>query len=269
MSNHHPSYAPDDPVAVHCYRTALQTLAAADIEFLVGGAYSFARYTTIPRHTKDLDLFLREEDRDAALTALSEVGYRTEVTYSHWLAKARRGDHFIDLIHSSGNGVAKVDEGWFDHAVDDVLLGERVRLCPAEESIWSKAFVMERDRFDGADIAHVFRELGDHLDWRRLLDRFGSHWRVLYCHMILFGYVYPGERDRLPAWVAKEMAARVAAEVETPDDEQWLCRGTMLSATQYLPDVEQWGYRDSRLPPFGTMAAAQATDWTDGVLAGR
>lgn len=269
MSSQLPVYAPDDPVAVHCYRAALQALKAANVEFLIGGAYSFARYTTIPRHTKDLDLFLRKEERAAALRALSRAGYQTEVTYSHWLAKARCGDHFIDVIHSSGNGIATVDAGWFAHSLDAVLLGERVRLCPPEESIWSKSFVMERDRFDGADIAHIFREMGDRLDWRRLLNRFGEHWRVLYSHVILFGYAYPGEQERIPAWVRRELAGRVAREEETPPEDERLCRGTMLSATQYLPDVELWGYRDSRLPPHGTMAARQATEWTNGILAGR
>jgi hypothetical protein len=27
-----------------------------------------------------------------------------------------------------------------------------VKLMPVEESIWTKAFIMERERFDGADI---------------------------------------------------------------------------------------------------------------------
>ena len=73
-----------------------------------GGAYSFARYAGIERHTKDMDLFLRRADRERALAALSAVGFRTEVTYEHWLAKARRGEFFIDLIDGSGNGICRV-----------------------------------------------------------------------------------------------------------------------------------------------------------------
>jgi hypothetical protein len=37
--------------------------------------------------------------------------------------------------------------------------------------IWSKAFVMERECDDGADIARVPRARGDRLDWQRLLIR--------------------------------------------------------------------------------------------------
>ena len=52
-------------------------------------------------------------------------------------------------------------------------------LSPPEEMIWSKAFVQERERYDGADVIHLLRELGPTLDWPRLLMRFGDRWRVL------------------------------------------------------------------------------------------
>ena len=58
------------------------------------------------------------------------------------------------MIFSSGNGVATVDDEWFAHAPEGEVLGLPVRLVPAEEMIWSKAFIMERERFDGADIMH-------------------------------------------------------------------------------------------------------------------
>jgi len=48
-----------------------------------------------------------------------------------------------------------------------------VGLTPVEEMLWSKAFVMERHRYDGADIAHLIRARGEHFDWNRLLQRFG------------------------------------------------------------------------------------------------
>jgi hypothetical protein len=41
--------------------------------------------------------------------------------------------------------------------------------------IWSKAFIMERERFDGADVMHLIHENANRLDWNRLLERFGQH----------------------------------------------------------------------------------------------
>ena len=46
--------------------------------FLIGGAFAFETYTGIKRRTKDLDLFIRPGDRDAALAVLASAGYRTE-----------------------------------------------------------------------------------------------------------------------------------------------------------------------------------------------
>ena len=269
MFDPHPIFAPDDPVAVDCYRDAIRALRDAGIDYLIGGAYSFARYTGIARDTKDLDVFLRPRDRDRALAALAAIGFETEVTYSHWLAKARRGENFIDLIHSSGNSIAPVDDGWFVHAVEGEVVGERVRLCPAEESLWSKAFIMERNRYDGADVAHILRACGDRLDWPRLLKRFGPNWPVLYSHVILFAYVYPSERDRVPAWVMRELGVRLAVELAGRPKDERICRGTLLAAVQYLPDVEGWGYDDARQPPHGPLTPDQVRDWTDGVLTGR
>jgi len=72
------------------------------------------------------------------------------------------------VIFSSGNGLAVVDDQWFEHATEREVLGTTVKVAPAEESLWSKAFVMERERFDGADVAHIILAYGDRMDWRRL-----------------------------------------------------------------------------------------------------
>ena len=45
---------------------------------------------------------------------------------------------------------------------------------------------MERERFDGADVAHIIRGWGHQMDWNRLIERYESHWRVLYTHLVLF-----------------------------------------------------------------------------------
>src|SRR5438132_11073617 len=130
----------------------MRALQAVGVDYLVGGAYALARFTGVIRHTKDFGIFLRPGDRDVAVGALAAAGFRTEITYSHWLAKAYWGSYFIDLIYSSGNGLVAVDDGWFAHAVPDDVLGQPARLCPAEEALWSKAVIMERNRLDGADL---------------------------------------------------------------------------------------------------------------------
>jgi len=243
------------------YACALEALGESGVPFLVGGAVAVAAYCGIRRNTKDLDLFVREPDAARTLDVLERVGFHTEATFPHWLSKAYAEGHFIDVIFSSGNGEVPVDAEWFENAVPADVFGVPVAICPVEETIWSKAFVMERERFDGADVAHLLLACGSTLDWRRLLRRFGGHSRVLFAHLVLFGYVFPGETERIPRWVLDELTARVETEVCA---DARMCRGTLLSREQYLPDLTR-GWRDARLPPSGSMSTEAIALWTDAI----
>jgi hypothetical protein len=247
------------------YREAMLTLSRAGVAFLVGGAYALHRHAGVERHTKDFDVFVRPADCQAALGALAAAGCRTELTFPHWLGKAYRCDDFIDVIFSSGNAVATVDDWWFEHAVADEVLGLPARLAPAEEMIWQKSYIQERERYDGADIAHLIRAGGPDLDWPRLLARFGPHWRLLLSQLVLFGFVYPGERDRVPRWVMDDLLARARAEVNAPPPEERVCQGTLLSREQYLIDIQSWGLIDAREKPQGPMSHTDIVRWTKAI----
>lgn len=261
-----PVAKPLDEATAAFYRRMMTALGASGVPFLVGGAYAFARYTGIQRHTKDFDVFVREADIERTLAALGSAGCATELTFPHWLGKAYCGEDFVDVIFSSGNGLVAVDDEWFAHAVAEVVLGIPVRLIPPEEMLWSKAFVMERERYDGADVNHLLRATAADLDWRRLLRRFGEHWPVLLSHLVLFGYVYPAEAGCLPPWVLCDLLERVATGLEAGTAPERVCRGPFLSRAQYLVDVDAWGYRDPRLRANGgPMSGAEVRDWTAAI----
>ena len=257
-----------EPETADFYCRSIRALLDAGVRFLVGGAYAFARYTGIERHTKDFDIFVRPTDRERVLEVLTGSGCDVQVTYPHWLAKAYCGDDFVDVIYSSGNGVAEVDDGWFAHATDDEVLGLPVQLCPAEEIIWSKSYVMERERYDGADVNHLLRACGTDLDWRRLIDRFGRHWRILLSQLVLFQFCYPGEHTAVPRWVMQELLGRVHAEIDTPPPARRVCYGTLISREQYLIDIERWGYTDARLLSDSSMTPEDAANWSAAAFEG-
>jgi hypothetical protein len=254
-----------DEQAKAFYCETLKALNASGIPFLVGGAYALAYYTGIERHTKDLDVFVRREDCPRTLDVLRRAGYPTEMTFPHWLGKAFHGGEFVDVIFSSGNAIAEVDELWFKHSVDGEILGIAVKISPVEEMIWSKAFVMERERYDGADIAHILRMCGNTMDWRRLLNRFEDNRRVLFAHLTLFGFVYPSERNKVPQWVMKELMAYLNQELDRQPPPEKICRGTLLSRAQYLVDVDRDGFSDARLEPAGKMTAEEIEHWTAAI----
>jgi predicted nucleotidyltransferase len=255
-----------DPDTAAFYRRALRVLADAHVPFLVGGAFSHACFTGIRRSTKDLDLFIRREDYERVATLMRAEGWQTEMTYPHWLAKVYCGEEFIDLIFNSGNGVTPVDERWFRDNPQADILGVPVYVANIEDSLLSKAFIMERERYDGADIAHLLQANAERIDWPGLLARFGDNWRVLLAHLTLFGYVYPGERHRIPQWVMEQLVARLADEIrQPPPEDRHICAGTLLSREQYLHDVERLGYMDGRLTKASTMTEEDVSHWTQSI----
>ncbi|HKB09222.1 MAG TPA: hypothetical protein VKD69_01165 [Vicinamibacterales bacterium] len=251
-----------DPAA-EFYIDAVRMLQETGIPFLLGGAFAFSHYSKVPRDTKDIDVFVKPEDCPRVLDAFERLGYHTEVPFPHWLGKIRRDNHFMDVIFNSGNGVARVDDLWFDHATRTNVLGLIVRLSPPEEMIWSKAFIQERERFDGADVLHLVREVGPSLDWPRLLMRFGDYWRVLLSHLIMFGFVYPDKRQNIPSWVMDELLRRLT--VSRPNLQNDICYGTMVSREQYLHDLDHWKYRDAREQPEGPMTREQIDIWSAAI----
>lgn len=254
-----------DPETRAFYCEAVDALTASGVPFLVGGAYAFSRYTGIERHTKDFDIFVRPSDARRVLQVFAEAGYTTELTYPHWLGKAYRGNDFVDVIFSSGNGVARVDDAWFSHARDGEILGKQVKVCPPEEMLWSKAFVLERERCDEADVMHLLRACASDLDWPRLLARFGPHWELLLTYLTLFAFVYPSDRAMIPSTVLDDLLQRKRQELREPAPTTRICQGTLISREQYLVDVHDWGYADARDIAGGPMTQQDVADWTAAI----
>ncbi len=246
------------------YREAMEVLQKERIPFLTGGAYAFGVYTGIHRNTKDFDLFLRRDDFDRALEILGRRGFESEKTFPHWLGKVKSGENCIDLIYRAGNGLCEVDDLWFERARDAQVFGLSVKMCAPEEIVWMKAFIMERERFDGADVAHIFESCAAELDWKHLLKRFGSHWRVLLSHIVLFGYIYPSERGRIACAIIDELLQRWRDESSFSATDR-VCQGTLLSREQYLPDIYERGFRDARLEGPDRLAPNDIEHWTDAI----
>ncbi len=261
MSKH---AAPDSEKGFYAH--AIRLFHEAGIPFLVGGAYALREYTGIIRDTKDFDVFIRPDDVARALEAFHRAHYRAEVTFSHWLAKAHYGENFIDIIFRAGNGLCGVDDLWFRGNEGTVLLGESARLVPVEEMIWQKAYIMERERYDGADVAHLLQARAEKINWDHLLARFGEDWRVLFAHLVLFGFIYPAERDRIPTVVMQDLQRRMD-EKPTPAAARSanpICQGTLISRAQFLPDIERWEYVDARIQR-SDMTPEQIERWTDAI----
>jgi hypothetical protein len=249
------------PAHERFYGRLLKILTKSGIPFLIGGGYAFQRHTGFARPVRDLDVFVLPSDAERVLRIFADLGYRTELTFPHWLGKIYKGKAYADVIFSSGNGVATVDESWFQHAADGEVLGQEVKFSPAEEMIWSKAFVMERERFDGADVIYLLLSRGRNLDWQRLRDHFREYPLVLLAHLVLLLFCFPSEVGVVPEWLWSELLGEMQRERDASAGAERICRGTMLSREQYLEALAR-GFQDIRTLAGGTMSPEDVVTWT-------
>jgi predicted nucleotidyltransferase len=146
-----PEFAPEQE---QLFREVLTLLNESGVQYVISGAFALREHTGICRDTKDLDVFLPPENVAEAMDFLRRSGFECEVADPVWLAKAHRGDFFVDLITGMSTGTITVDQSWIDRATPAEVFGIPVKVLGPEELIASKLFVTRRERFDGADIAH-------------------------------------------------------------------------------------------------------------------
>src|SRR6266536_2296704 len=204
--------------ASSCYRDVIRALQQAEIPFAVSGGFAFHRHTGIWRATKDLDLILVPGATPQALVLLRKEGFETYIQDPVWLAKARRGEYFVDLITGVGNATLTVEESWIERASQDAVIGIPCKVIGAEELIASKLFVTRRERFDGADIAHLVKACGRRLDWDRLSKLVGPHWEMLYWYLILFAFIYPSHTEIVPDRIWLNLTQRFIAQLRSPKE---------------------------------------------------
>ena len=225
------------------FHELLELCNEQQIPYAVSGAFALQQHTGIWRYTKDLDLFLTLKNLPRALALLERAGYICEVCDPVWLAKARRDEFFVDLITGMSNGVIVVDDCWIERARPAVVLGVTARVLAPEELIASKLFVTRRERFDGADIAHVVFALRGQLDWQRVLQLAGEHWEILFWALVLFHYVYPAHPNYVPALIWSDLLERFREALAHPDPMAPF-RGSLVDDKMFAIDVNEWGLDD-------------------------
>ncbi len=221
------------------YREVLLLLNDIAIPYAVSGAFALQHHTGIWRDTKDLDLFLTSENVGRALDGLRAAGFECKVCDPVWLAKAHQGDFFVDLITGMSNAVITVDDSWIERASAAVVVGVPTNVLAAEELIASKLFVTRRERFDGADIAHVVYGTQGKLDWDRILELAGQHWEMVFWALVLFRYIYPAHTAYVPARVWDDLIGRFISAVKNPDANARF-RGSLIDENQFAIDLREW-----------------------------
>jgi hypothetical protein len=234
---------PLPPEAASLYREVLVAMNQRQIPYAVAGAFALQKYTGIWRLTKDLDLFVKPESVAPALENLRQHNFWCETLDPVWLSKAHRGDYFVDLISGMSNAVIVVDDSWMRRAQPAIIAGVRSRIIAAEDLVASKLFVTRRERFDGADIAHIIYRMRGALDWQRILELAGEHWEMVLWELIFFRYIYPAHSDFVPPALWEDLLSRYKELVAHPDPMAPF-RGSLVDENIFSIDVKDWGLED-------------------------
>lgn len=232
-----PEFSPEQR---QLFQEVLRTLNDARVPYAVSGAFALHEHTGIWRQTKDLDLFLPASQLQASLDLLDGKGFHTEIHDPVWLAKVIREPFYVDLITGMSNAVIRVDENWIQHALPSLVVGVPARVLAAEELIASKIFVTRRERFDGADVAHLIYATRDLLDWKRVFQIVGDHYEMLLWSLIFFRYVYPRHAHEVPRWVWHELMDRFEGDLTNPKIDAPF-RGSLIDENMFAIDVKEWG----------------------------
>jgi hypothetical protein len=194
-------------------------LKTAGIPFVLHGAFAMATYTGRWRNTKDVDVVVREADRERAIEAMRRAGfedYHDRDAYDRsWIFRGFKDDVLFDVIWDLPNHRVPIDDAWFERAQPLWLRGRLFAIAPAEELIRVKLYVFQRERCDWVDVLNVTACSVDRVDWQFLAQRMGQDLPLLQSMLALFNWLSPQRAQSLPAWL-REQFALPAIAVDDP-----------------------------------------------------
>jgi hypothetical protein len=194
---------PDEQRAL--YEQVVSEARARGVGVAFGGAFAAAVYKGRWRDTKDMDLYVLPEDREEMIEVLTVCGMRDYydlLPYDRrWIYRGFMDGVIVDIIWAMANQRTTVDARWLTAGPQVHFGGELVRVVPPEELLWSKLYVMQRDRCDWPDILNLLHALGPALDWRHLMDRVGEDAPLLKGVLAVFQWLSPDRAVELPKWI--------------------------------------------------------------------
>jgi hypothetical protein len=184
------------------YRCLLDRASAEGVQFALGGGLAVGLYTGNPRNTKDLDIYIMPADRERVIRMMTDCGltdYFHKKPYDRaWIYRGNQGETIVDAIWAMANKRTDVDDIWLTHGAVIKMFDQQIRVIPAEELIWSKLYVMQRERCDWPDIINLICAGGAHLNWGHLMSRVAEDLPLLRGVLSVVSWVSPERALAIP-----------------------------------------------------------------------
>lgn len=232
------SRIPDADWMAYC--RVIREARSAGIRFAFGGGFATAVYTGQFRNTKDFDFYILPEDRDRMKEAISRAGlqdYFERLPYDRsWIYRASRGDVIVDAIWQMANYRAPVDPEWLSRGPEVTLRDERLRAIPIEELVWSKLYIIQRERCDWSDVLNLIDAQADAIDYDRLADRLSEDLPLLSAALLVYGWLAPDRSGDIPADIWSRLA--LPRPSHDPDPDLPLRRANLLDSRPWFRVTE-------------------------------
>lgn len=145
-----------------CLKRVAAALRDADVPFALGGGLSaWARGG--PPSENDVDLLIREEDRERVHEVLAAMGLRTEVPPEGWLVKAFDDEILIDLIYQPSGLV--IDDEFLARCDEMSVQAVWMLVMPVDDLLVSKLLSLSEHHLDYARALEISRALREQIDW--------------------------------------------------------------------------------------------------------
>jgi hypothetical protein len=210
---------PDSEWAV--YSRVIREIRSAGIRFAFGGAFATAVYTDQLRNTKDFDFYILPTDRERMEQALTRAGLHDHferLSYDRkWIYRASQDDVIVDAIWQMANYRAEVDEQWLARGPEIVIRGEALRAIPIEELIWSKLYVLQRERCDWTDVFKLIDAQSAAIEWDHLLDRLAEDTPLLAGALEVYSWLAPDRAAQIDRRVWERLRLPYPALIPNPE----------------------------------------------------
>jgi len=188
-------------------KKAASALRGAGVPFLLGGSLaSWARGGPETRH--DLDLMIKREDVERALTALTAAGMRADDPPEEWLVKAWDGDVLVDLIFSPKG--LPIDDAVLARGEELSVLSMQIRVMAIEDVLITKLMAITEHNLRYEGVLEIARALREQVDWAQVRSATASSPFARAFFVLLEGLeIIPAQRDAPEAGARPEPRVRV------------------------------------------------------------